>query len=374
MSWVRRLSILGVVVLLLAALAGCGAKAPSGEAPKAGTEATKLKVTDLLGREVEVTVPAKKVVALGPGALRLVCYVNGVGKVVGVEDFEKKNPTGRPYILAYPELKNLPSAGPGGPQSSPDPEKIVSLKPDVVFITYLVDKAQADRLQSQTGIPVVVLSYGKLAAFENEVYESIKLIGKIIGKEKRAEDVVDFFQKSMQELKDRTKDIPADKKPTVYVGALGMRGSHGIESTQAQFPPFVAIGARNVADETGLKGSVMIEREKLLAWNPDILFIDEGGLGLVKADYQKNPGFYQSLKAFKEGKVYGILPFNFYTTNLDTALADAYWAGKVIFPDKFRDIDPVKKADEIYTFLLGKPLYEQMAKDFGGFKKISLAD
>ncbi|MGO0122376.1 iron ABC transporter substrate-binding protein [Desulfothermobacter acidiphilus] len=367
---VRRLGV-WVLVLLLALMAGCGGKSPQGASP--GATPAKLKLTDLLGREVEVPVPAQRVVALGPGALRLVCYVNGTTKVVGVEDFEKKNPAGRPYILAHPELKDLPSAGPGGPQSSPDPERIVSLKPDVIFITYLVDKSQADRLQAQTGIPVVMLSYGQLATFGDEVYDSLKLIGKIIGEEKRAEEVVSFFQGNIQELQKRTQDIPADQKPTVYVGALGMRGTHGIESTQAQFPLFRFIGARNVADETGLKGSVMIEREKLLSWNPDIIIIDEAGLGLVKEDYKKNPSFYQSLKAFKEGKVYGMLPFNFYTTNLDTALADAYWLGKVIYPDKFQDIDPVKQADAIYTFLLGKPLYAQMAKDFGGFEKINLA-
>ncbi|WP_338031854.1 iron ABC transporter substrate-binding protein [Desulfosporosinus fructosivorans] len=53
-------------------------------------------------------------------------------------------------------------------------------------------------------------------------------------------------------------------------------------------------------------------------------------------------------------------------------MADAYYAGKVIFPEKFKDIDPVKKSDEIYSFLLGNPVYEQMAKDYGGFKKLDL--
>jgi iron complex transport system substrate-binding protein len=360
-----------LIVLLIAfiTMSGCGAKTTEQEkvAPQ------KAVVTDLAGRQVEVPVPANRVVAIGPGALRLVCYVNGIDKVVGVENVEKQWPsTGRPYILAYPELKDLPTIGPGGPNSTPDAEKLVSVQPDVIFVAYLVDRAQADELQAKTNIPVVVLSYGSVATFDEDVYKSLRLIGKIIGREERAQEVIDYMKKCQQDLHDRTKDIPEDKKPRVYVGALGMKGAHGIESTQAKYPPFVAINARNVVDETGKTGSVMIDREKLLSWDPDIIFIDAGGLFLVQEDYKKNPQFYQSLRAVKKGQVYSLMPYNYYTTNIDTAIADAYFAGKVIFPEQFKDIDPAKKADEIYQFLLGKPLYEQMAKDYGGFRKLDL--
>ncbi len=330
-------------------------------------------VTDLAGRQVKVPVPAKKVVAIGPGALRLVCYVNGVDKVVGVEDVEKRwGSAGRPYIMAYPELRDLPIVGPGGPNSTPDAEKLVSIQPDVIFVAYLVDRAQADKLQAKTNIPVVVLSYGQQGTFDEDVYKSLRLIGEIIGNEKRGREVVAYLQKSKQDLRERTKDISENKKPKVYVGGLGSKGAHGIESTQGKYPPFVDINARNVVDETGKTGSVMIDREKLLSWDPDIIFIDEGGLSLVREDYKKNPRFYQSLKAVKTGQVYGQMPYNYYTTNIDTAFANTYYAGKVIFPEQFKDIDPAQKADEIYRFLLGKPLYDQMAKEYGGFKKLDL--
>ena len=79
------------------------------------------------------------------------------------------------------------------------------------------------------------------------------------------------------------------------------------------------------------------------------------------------------LKAVKNSELYGILPYNFYTTNICTAFADAYYIGKVLCPDRFKDIDPERKADEIYTFLVGKSVYKEMQKDFGGFKKIEYA-
>ena len=98
----------------------------------------------------------------------------------------------------------------------------------------------------------------------------------------------------------------------------------------------------------------MIDKEKLIQWNPDIIFIDEGGLELIRQDYQKNKPFYQVLGAVKKGQIYGQLPYNYYTTNIDTAIANAYHIGKVLYPDHFADIDPVAKANEIYEFLVGQ--------------------
>mgnify|MGYP000170980605 CR=1 FL=1 len=360
-------AIMAAAALITAIFAGCGGS--GGETKVAGT----MLVTDLAGREVEVTAPAGKVAAIGPGALRLVCYAGGADKVVGIENMEKQWSTGRPYIMAHPELLDLPVVGQGGADSTPDPEKLLSAGPEVIFVAYLVDAAKADELQSKTGIPVVVLSYGKLGTFDQEVYESLSLIGKITGETKRAEEVIAYIKGCHEDLAERTADIPDADKPSVYVGGIGMKGTHGIESTQGNFPPLAAIGAVNVVDETGSKGSVMIDKEKLIEWDPDIIFIDEGGLQMVKDDYAGNPGFYQSLSAVRNGKVFGYLPYNYYTTNIDTAIADAYFMGKTIFPHAFEDVDPAAKADEIYQFLLGEAMYDRMAKDYGGFTKVDLA-
>ncbi|AFQ42542.1 iron ABC transporter substrate-binding protein [Desulfosporosinus meridiei] len=373
----RLLCLLLVGMALLGCSAGPGSNKAETDQPAVSAQGTvnseMQTVTDLVGREVHVKIPAQRIVAVGPGSLRLVAYAEGTKGVVGIEDMEKKVPTGRPYMFAYPELKSLPTIGQGGIDTVPDEEALLSVKPDVIFIAYLVDKAKADNLQKKTGIPVVVLSYGPLATFnEKEIYQSLDLVGQIIGTQQRTAEVINYVKKSQLDLAERTKGIADADKPKVYVGGLGVKGTQGIESTQAKYPPFMNIGARSVVDETGKSGSLMIEREKLVSWDPDILFIDEGGYSKVLADAQKNPTFYQSLRAVKNGQVYGQIPYNFYTTNIDTALADAYYAGKVIFPEKFQDIDPVKKSEEIYTFLLGKPVYEEMAKDYGGFKKLDL--
>ncbi|AEC52597.1 hypothetical protein PNA2_1682 [Pyrococcus sp. NA2] len=346
-----------LIILLLASSLGCIENETSG-----------MTIKDMLGRTVNVPREVHRIIAVGPGALRIIVYLNASDMVVGVEDFEKRYSYGRPYIIAHPELRNLPSIGPGGPGKLPNLEAIMKLKPDVIFAVY-IDRKTADEIQEKTGIPVVVLSYGELANFtDEEFFESLKLAGKILGKEKRAEEVISFIKSVEEDLRKRTKDVTPKR---VYVGGIGYKGAHGIESTKADYPPFTVVNAYNVASELG-KGHKFIDKEILLKWQPDYIFIDEGGLKLVLEDYKKNPDFYKSLKAVKEGNVYGLLPYNFYATNIGTAIADAYFIGKVLYPERFKDIDPEKKADEIYSFLVGKPVYKVLAEQFGGFGKIDL--
>ncbi|XRP96840.1 iron ABC transporter substrate-binding protein [Methanocaldococcus sp. 16A] len=371
--------LIGLLTILIVAVGFCGCmEQNTGEkqTPAVNEDTGKIKIVDAIGREVKIPKEVNRIICSGPGCLRLIVYLNATDKVVGIEGFEKKKSTGRPYIIAHPELLNLPVIGNGGPGDigkGPNLEQTLKVQPDVIFVTYIT-KEKADEIQQKTGIPVVVLSYGKLATFNNEdIFNSLRIAGKILGKEERAEEVIKFIKDCENDLKNRTKDIPDDKKPTVYVGGIGFKGMHGIDSTQCKYPPFEAVNAKNVADELNKEGHVFVNKEQILKWNPDVIFIDEGGLKLVIEDYKKNPEFYNSLKAFKNGNVYGLLPYNFYTTNIGTALADAYYIGKVLYPEQFMDINPEKKADEIYTFLVGKPVYEEMKKQFGGFKKLEFS-
>jgi iron complex transport system substrate-binding protein len=81
---------------------------------------------------------------------------------------------------------------------------------------------------------------------------------------------------------------------------------------------------------------------------------------------------YQALTAVKQGRVYGVLPYNWYAQNFGSILANAYLIGKLLYPHQFQDIDPEAKADEIYTFLIGKPVFREIDRMFQGlaFKKI----
>jgi iron complex transport system substrate-binding protein len=367
----RFFTIVLMLVLTLPALSGCNTGAQN--------TAETVAVTDLIGRQVAIPAKVARVVAIGPGALRLYVYAGNLDYVVGVEQIEVDSPTGKPYLLANPALAELPIIGQGGPNNAPDPEKILTAAPDVIFSTYATDAAAADELQAKTGIPVVTLSYGgqsfgTTAIFGQTVQESLMLIGRITGQIDKAQAAVDFIQQAQQDLDNRTKDIPDADRPTVYVGGLGARGTHGIESTQGKYTLLDVIHAKNVVDETGESGSIMIDKEKLLDWDPDFIFIDQGGFAAVDEDYQKNPVFYESLSAIQNGKVYSQLPYNYYNTNIGTAIADAYFLGKILYPEAFVDVDPAQKADEIYQALLGQPVYAQMAAAFGEFGELNFND
>lgn len=296
-------------------------------------------------------------------------------KLVGVEQNEKEKSTGVPYSIINSDIfKELPTIGQGGPRGSADPEQILNVAPDVIFNTYATDAAAADELQDKTGIPVVALSYGNVDVFDQDLYDSLILIGKITGEEKRAEEIVSLLKGYHNDLLTRTANISDENKPTVYVGALGSKGPQGIESTRGDYILLNVLNAINVVDETGKKGSMIIDKEKLIEWDPEYIFIDLDGYHLVKEDYKNNSPFYNSLSAVKNGKLHVQLPYVLLRTNLETAIADAYYMGSVLYPKAFSDIVPATKADEIYVNFLGKPFYNQMVEDYRGFGTIKLGE
>lgn len=360
----KQILVLVLAISLVITMVGCSAQG-------ATTSKTdeKISITDSLGRTVEFENAPEKAVAIGAGALRLYSYVADTEKLVGVEEIEKTASTGRPYTIANPQFAELPTIGAGGPNNAPDPEQLLKVEPDVIFTTYAGDAAAADELQSKTGIPVVALSYGNEGIFGDTLYSSIGLIGEVMGNTKKSTAVVDYLKACETDLNKRTEGVDAATKLSTYVGGLGSKGAQGIVSTQGNYSLFNAINALNVVDETGKTGGVMIDKEQLIQWNPKVIFLDYSGLTKVKEDMAANPEYYAALEAFKSDQVYMILPYNSYTTNLDTAIADAYYMGTVLYPDKFKDVDPAKKAGEIYETLLGTNVYDQMVKDYGVYGK-----
>lgn len=356
----QRIVYLILTILITAALTFSGCSQRS----QAGGEET-IEVTDMAGRTVEVPENVDRVVGVEAGSLRLITYLNATQKVVGVEDFEKRDHN-RPYIMAHPELAELPNIG---PQHGGDAELIAAQDPDVIFWTY-TNAGDADDLQQKTGIPVVVLEYGRPHEEGRKTfYDALRLMGSILDKDDRAEELIQYMNSSIQDLNHRTEDIPEDEKPTAYVGGVSHRGAHGVTSTEPAYASFEYVNARNVAGDLGLEHA-MVNREELVQWNPDIIFVDRGGYSLVEKDLERAE--YQSLDALKKDKMYGVLPYNYYTTNYATVLANAYYIGKVLYPESFSGIDSQEKANEIYTQFLGKPVYEEMENEFGGFGKVDL--
>ena len=97
-------------------------------------------------------------------------------------------------------------------------------------------------------------------------------------------------------------------------------------------------------------------------------------MNLIREDHAKNPDFYNALTAVQEGKVYSQISFRSNASNLETALADAYYAACVIYPEQFRDIDPISKAGEIFEKLLGVNPYADLKEAGYEFRPIQIGE
>lgn len=328
-------------------------------------------IVDSNGRESAIPNASERVICSGSGCLRLLTYLQAEDMAVAVDDIESRRRKfdARPYALANPQFKTMPIFG--GFRGHDNPELILSLEPQpqVIMKTYASSMGyDPDELADKTGVPVVVLNYGDLGVLRPQFYKSLRIMGDVLGKQQRAEDVIAYIDARIEDLRERTAGVPVAERPSVFVGGVAFKGPHGYQSTEPSYPPFQFVNARNLAYDKGLSGKELrhsnISKEKIVEWNPDYLFLDlstlqmgEGAGGLF--ELRSDPA-YRTLTAVKEGRVYGLLPYNWYTKNYGSILANAYFIGKVLYPERFADVDPAVEADEIFTFLVGKPVFKAM--------------
>lgn len=360
---IKIISLLLALVMLLSLCACGGSPAPAesaapaesetpAEAPADGTRV----IVDANGREVEIPQSVESIVCIGVGALRYTCYVQGQELVVGVEEYEKDGGMDRMYnYVNYELFKDLPAIGGNG---EPWEEEIIKLNPQVIVMSSYA-KCDPDELQAKTGIPVVTVG-GSDTTLDDKAYETIRILGELYGKEKRAAELTAYLHSIEDDLAQRTGNIPDEEKPSAYVCGVSFKGLHGFEGTEANYGPFVLINANNLADLTGQELAFDCELEQVLTWDPDVIFVDYNGLDLINEDYATHPDYYNSLTAVKEGRVYAQVSFRSYAANLDTALADAYYAASVLYPEQFADVDIEAKIGEIFENILGANPYNDL--------------
>lgn len=334
-------------------------------------DSTSIRVHDMLGRQITLPKKIERVVCLRAGALRLLVYLDASHLAVGIEEAERRSD--RTYMLAQPQLQDLPVIG---PQMGGDAELITAARPEVIFMTFTT-RAQADRLQKRTGIPVVALQYGDFSGQRKILYQSMELMASILGKEERAAALITYIEDSIRELEQRTREITHSHAPRVYIGGVSYRGARGITSTEPHYPPFAFVNAENVAAQIHPKTinpiqGTYIDKEQLILWNPETLFVDLFSQHLVRPDLQPGSPLSGTLSALQKGEVYGLLSYNNYATNYETLLVNAWYVGKVLYPEAFEDIRIPEKADEIFETFLGDPVYHQIAaSEHGGFRKLA---
>lgn len=324
----------------------------------------------MAGRTHSLDAQIRHVICSGPGCLRLLTYLEAQHTIVGVDDIEtrRRQLDARPYAIANPQFKKAPVFG--AFRGNDYPERILTLEPQpqVIFKTFAQMGHDPVELQQKTGIPVVVLKYGNLTDRRSDLYGSIRLMAEVLGRQERGEQLITYIEQAIADLEQRTAYIPLSSRPSVYLGGVAFRGLQGFQSTEPAYPPFVFLGADNlaavkIAGRYELSSST-VAKEKIIAWDPEFLFLDlstirlgsdAGGLYQLRHDPS-----YQTLRGVREGRVFGLLPYNTYSSNHGSTLANSYYVGKMLYPEQFSEIAPKKKADEIYTFLVGEPVFESM--------------
>lgn len=347
-----------IVLSMFLCMAGCTGNEVPGNSDAAGSRT----VTDVWGREVEIPANVETIVCLGSGAPRIAAYLDVVNKLVGAEDHDKESASIlRDYsVVCHDAMKDLPAVGAGGGSGANNgyAEQIITVRPDVILAGF--SQEAADELQKQTGIPVVSVRYLSINFVDESFYRAMRVFAEVVSAEERCEEVLEFIDGCKADLNERTKDIPEEQKLKAYTGAVTFSGRHGFAGTYANFGPFLGVNALNVADEVTGQNYFETDLEKVVQWDPDVIFLDPGNMDLVNDEYKTNPGYFDSLRAVREGNVYTMPSFNNCGTNITYAIMDAYYAGTVLYPEQFADVDMAATGGRILETLLGEDFFTEM--------------
>ncbi len=338
--------------------------------------AEKVTVKDVTGRDVEVNVPVKHVI-LGEG--RQIYFLAALDKnnpfehVVGWrDDLPKADPeTYEAYLAKYPDIAKLPKFG-GMKDGTFDIEQAVALKPDVILMnidakTATEEAGYIEKL-GKVGIPLVYVDFREKPMENTE--PSMRLMGKLMGKEEVAEDFIKFRSDSIKRVTDvLEKENP--KKPVVFVERAGGYSDDCCMSFgNENFGKMVEIaGGINMAKDIipGTFGTV--NPEQIIASNPDQIIITGGkwdayvpggnwvGVG-YGADMKearrklealtKRPGF-TGVKAVENGNVHAIW-HQFYNNPYQFVAIQEI--AKWLHPDLFKDLDPEATFKELHERFL----------------------
>ena len=198
----------------------------AGLCASASLLAAPFTVEDVSGRKVEIKSEVKRVI-LGEGRqIYLLAAFDTEApfqRVVGWRDDLPKADFDSYEIYAkkYPQIKKLPTFG-GAKDGTFNVEQALTLKPDLVLMN-LESKAATDESKlteklDKLGIPVVFIDFRE-KPFEN-AEKSIRIMGQLVGKPQRAEEIVAFRKKQIDIVIDRLKDFHG-KRPKVMLDRAG---------------------------------------------------------------------------------------------------------------------------------------------------------
>lgn len=345
--------------------------------------AQAVTVTDVAGRTVTVPDDVQRVV-LGEGrlffALSLLEGQKPFDRIVGWQgDFRRLDPqTYATYRAKFPQIDNIPLIGTTSADSI-SPENVLKLNPQLAIFglsghgpgreSELVNQLQ------KAGVPVVFVDF-RTSPLKNTL-PSMALLGKVLNREKQAQDYIRFYQENIRRVTEVTQTIPAQDKPAVFIE---LRASTADECCRSA-------GKGNMGDFIDLAGGVNIARpllpgplgqvnlEKVIDAQPDVYLVS-GGARPPKAGDPQPTGLVlgaqttpaqacaslkpllarkgiSTLKAVETGRSFGIW-HNYYNSPYNVLAVQLF--AKAFYPQKFADLDPQQTQKQLYKqFLAVEP-------------------
>ncbi|WP_446226170.1 ABC transporter substrate-binding protein [Nocardia sp. IBHARD005] len=300
----RRLRIAALAVVTVFGVGSCG----STNEPVA-----TIVATDLVGREVRLAEPAKRVVAIPIPAASMLVAVNGGPEVLAGMNPSAKLAIEQGYLgQIFPQLKDVPS-NVSTKDFAPIMENLLSVDPDLVIQWGDEGAGLVDPLLN-SGLAVAQLKYGTQQYLE----QAALLYGRLLGKEDRAQELVSRMQSRMAEL--QQTPAPGNRPTTVHLSGIRNGLTVAGASSYNNFVIDLA-GGRNPA--SGMpETKAAVDLEQILAWNPEIIFIGNFDPS-VPEDLYSDPK-WQSVTAVREKQVYKV-PLGGYRWDPPSQESPLFW-------------------------------------------------
>ncbi len=339
--------------------------------------AKTVTVKDITGREVQVNVPVERVI-LGEG--RQIYFTAALDtdapftRIVGWrDDFKKADLDGyNIYLEKFPEMAKIPTFG-GMKDGTFDIEQAVALKPDVIIMNTEAKSATEEsgyiEKLAKVGIPLVYIDFREKPMQNTD--ESMRIIGKLFGKEARAEEFVTFHDEQLARVTDVLVKAGEIDKPIVFMERAGGYSDDCCMSFgDENFGKMVELaGGVNMAKDIipGTFGTV--NPEQIIASNPDQVIVTGSNWELYVpggkwvgvgpgadtatatqklAALMQRPAF-TGIKAVEEGNVHAIW-HQFY--NSPYQFVAVQQIAKWLHPDLFKDLDPDATFKELHDRFL----------------------
>lgn len=217
------------------------------------------KVVDAANQSFEFSTPPK-VISLTPSTTEIICELNSDEYLLGVSAFcsypkslKKFNSNADKIALTINSKEKI------GTFFSPNYERILSLKPDLVILPNSVEHTARDKFKS-LAIPVFLLYPDGL----DNILKNVEMLGSLFQKSDLAKQKIDEFNSKIPQ---RSK-LPNDAKRAIIIFDNGYTAN--TKSFAGEL--IERLGYKNVADEK-LPMWFVPQKEFILMSDPDVIFI-----------------------------------------------------------------------------------------------------